>query len=355
VTRRPSRRAGRAWRSGVGPLLALLASCGAEAPSPAPPAPPALPPFTVRGRWADAHAIPYRVDDTGSPLAPGALAAAVRRAIELWCSDPQTGFVLDEDAPAVVFSWSPDGTDARGDDFGDDFGGDTGVARTGPVGPGCRVLFDASRDWDPASGGPSLERAAVHELGHVLGLDHVEAEGSAMHPQWQRASAVPGPGDRAGLRSLYGGGPDAPGDLRAGDLALRDVAPPGAADWTVFDTDGDGSDELLVWDTATDRGALTVYRFGPGPRLAGTDGPWLAIAGPGARLACGVDGSGRRVLDVRWPDGSSQRRVFDADGRLAGALGTSLAGEPWPRRTAGDLDGDGRPESVRLVQSPRSR
>lgn len=45
----------------------------------------------------------------------------------------------------------------------------------------------------------------MHELGHVVGLDHVDVKGELMQPEGERGIVDWGPGDRAGLASLGGG------------------------------------------------------------------------------------------------------------------------------------------------------
>jgi hypothetical protein len=239
----------------------------------------------------------------------------------------------------VLVTWEAEG-----------FGHDTSVARTTPVGPGCTVLVDAGREWTEAS----LFQAAVHELGHALGLGHTEDTAAVMHAQRETGRTQLGAADLAGLCSLYGGGSDGPGDLTVeGGPVLRRVAPPGRSDWTLFDTDGDGDDELLVWDlSSTGAGALTAYHFASGPRLERTVGPVLGVAGHGARVSLSAE-EGERALVVEWPDGpegTRVRRSFDEGGVLGEPETDRTPSAPtMPRRDRrdwGDLDGDGRPERV---------
>jgi hypothetical protein len=58
-------------------------------------------------------------------------------------------------------------------------------------------------------GRDQVRTVLLHELGHVLGLAHVEDRSELMHPEGQPGAATYGPGDRAGLARL-GQGPCAP-------------------------------------------------------------------------------------------------------------------------------------------------
>src|SRR5690606_32668210 len=72
------------------------------------------------------------------------------------------------------------------------------------------ILFNASYDWDVFSGvrpGVDFRRAALHELGHALGLDHEENELSIMAPNMSSVDKLQAD-DILGANTLYGG----PGD-----------------------------------------------------------------------------------------------------------------------------------------------
>lgn len=226
-------------------------------------------------------------------------------------------------------------------------------AHAGGVGEAGFVHFDADRDWDAAT----LERIALHEFGHALGLGHGDGPGSLLVADPGEEARALSPWELHGLHSLYGGGVDRPGDLVvSGGTRLRQVAPVGASDFAVFDTDLDGDDEVVVW--RTDRGGhgtVIAYHFAPSPgggqpggdaapRLVATTGPRIGMTGVGAevRFAEGRGEAGPVGLLVSvWPDGREDARAFDGSPPPAGFQGTSRA----PVRS-GDLDGDGRVETV---------
>jgi hypothetical protein len=170
--------------------------------------------------------------------------------------------------------------------------------------------------------------------------------------------ATPAMGDVAGVHSLYGGGVDGPGDVHlasaAGTCTLRRVAPVDRTRLGLFDTDGDGTSELLVLRTdPVGRGALMVYRFAAGPVLVATDGPWPGIAPIGLDTMFSVDADGRRWIITRTADGTLVRlRGFDERGRLVEpspsevmALDVEGLTDGWAVR--GDVDGDGKSEDLR--------
>jgi hypothetical protein len=316
-----------------------LASCG--------PPPPFQARFAVRGRVADRGALTVRIEPEGGPLDGRRFRAEIEEALSEWQATGCARFLpaTEGDPADVTFSWQRAAHGACVP-----FGADPGVAHTGPVAPGTFVHFDAGRDWERTL---SLRQAALHELGHVLGLDHSADEGAVMFPEPKPERARLAPSDLAGIHSLYGGGEPGAGDLEVvGALTLRRVAPRELADWTLFDTDGDGDQEVLVWRTdAAGHGALTVFSFAPGPSLAGTLGPLYGTVGPGLAPGFLVTEAGERLL-VLEPEGApAQARVFDRQGLPQVFAGVIPPRGPRSERLAerrGDLDGDGRPEVVRL-------
>ncbi|NOT30445.1 MAG: matrixin family metalloprotease [Planctomycetes bacterium] len=250
--------------------LALLTACGGEQPWQAR--------FAVRGRWAGEREIAFRIETDGGALAAEAFRQAVRDALADWqatgCARFHEARVGEEHE--LVFAWAAEEHGACVP-----FGTDPSIAHAGPVGPGTFVHFDAEREWD----GAGLRRAALHEVGHVLGLDHSPDECALMYPEPAEARSRLADSDLAAIHSLYGGGERSAADLSitraSGEhvLALHSVAPRGLTRWSAADTDGDGDAELLVW--RTDRpghAALWTYHFGPGPALERAVGPRYGAA-----------------------------------------------------------------------------
>lgn len=330
-------------------LLAGLVACspGSEAPTA-----PFQARFAVRGRWEGERVLRVHVEHEPGPLPRAELEAAVRAALEVWrAAGACEGSLVATRAEAnLVLGWR---RGAHGECV--PFGADPSVAHAGPVGPGSFVHLDAGRTW--REGELSLRHALLHELGHVLGLDHGPDEASVMYPEPRPTLGVPGRSDRAALRALYGvGADDMPGSLavRRADgtaaLVLPAVAPSGLVEFACFDTDGDGDAELLTWrvDGAPEAGgALWSFHFGPGPVLERTLGPLYGISSPGAELAFARNADGARWLVARSATGAARHLRLDASG-LPGAPEeeASVPEELLGASAEGDLDGDGRPETV---------
>lgn len=311
--------------------------------------------YTVRGRWEDPLGLTYRLEPDGGPVEPALFEELVEDAVAAWNA---TGLVHmrpapDGAEPHFSLRW---GAAASADDPGG-FGTDTSVAMTGRVEPGTFVAFDPDRPWLEAEGeGASFAQAALHELGHVLGLGHSSWSAALMYGAREFAGTEIGPADRAGLEALYGAGPGEPGDYVVDERVVARGTPAlDESSWALFDTDGDGDDELMVWShRPEDRLAWQAFHFARNAAgdivLARTVGPMSNVGG--ARVLGAVE-DGERFLFVERSPEVTVRLRFDTRGR---PLRAELADPPpFPRPAAqlvGDLDGDGTLEAMTRLGSP---
>ncbi|MFT5050224.1 MAG: hypothetical protein ACI8QZ_001623 [Chlamydiales bacterium] len=311
----------------------------------------ATPAYTVRGRWPDASRITYHIDDARrADLAPGQdLRASVERALQVWGAEPGVGFepATDIQGADILFSFEPSYHPGC-----TSFGKDTSVAHAGAPGAGTFVHFDAQRAWGTEH---SLDFAALHETGHVLGLDHTEHASSLMYVAAQEGQARFGDGERAGIASLYGGAMEAhPSDLwvRASDgqerVMLWRAAPPENTDFAVFDANGDGRDEVVVWRTdVAGAGILSLYFFNDHLDLVRTVGPLWGAVIPGSVVTLAHLPSGHRMLSCTAPGAAAVERGFDGRGLLTQVIPGARSSASRVAGRAGDLNGDGASETVR--------
>jgi hypothetical protein len=340
-------------------LLPFLGGCDSNAVDTPERVAPAA--FAIRGRQANPLTLTYAIAGNGEPEADRRLLAAIEAAAATWSESELVQFraAREDEIPTVTFSWE------RGE-HGEcsPFGIDGSIAHTGPMSDAMFTHLDAGRTWGPD--GDSMFVATLHELGHVLGLGH-SMDAESVMARDERHATIQWM-DWAGLHSLYGGDSDVAGSLRlqrqqangtwTTSCTLEGVAPAGITAWSLFDTDADGDDEVLVWRTdGVGHDDLMIYSFegssdGQGPRLLETRGPYLNLM-RGGEVFLEDMGEDRRFLIVRelGADLASIRvRQFEASGGLTKAtpdvvlaLQKAHANHDTPpvRRHEGDLDGDG--------------
>lgn len=228
--------------------------------------------------------------------------------------------------------------------------------------PGVQIALEPGIDLYPI---------ALHEIGHAIGLDHVDDPTQIMARFAGPLNRDLGAGDIEGARLLYGppferraptaGDVDADGfadllwqrsDPRQASVTLMKNGVPGpmvthgnalSADWRIrdlADLDGNGSADIL-W--RADAGQVVVWMMGGGGQLLG--GGQLAVnPGPSWRLVDAADMDRDRRADLLWQGQDGQVVVWKLNGQAiagGGALGLN-PGPAWRAEALADTDGDGR-------------
>ena len=172
-------------------------------------------------------------------------------------------------------------------------------------------------------------QTALHELGHAVGLDHVNDEQEIMNPYVVEGISALGTGDIAGLQFLYG----------AADMAQ-----------TVFN----GTDTGEIIDQSAATRDLTISGFAGNDRLTGGTGNDTLNGGVGADVLIGNSGADR-ITDSHGADtfnggnqgdmlsGFSGNNIFSGgagDDVILGGIGSDiLNGDTGNDIIAGDAFG----------------
>lgn len=180
------------------------------------------------GRWFDGRTTIY-IGIFGSDPDGAQFSAALQDAIDEWNERTPFRFVADSDYVNPCTGYSPSGTsfpngggDGRnGIDFGSSvcgnaFGPDTlaitlSLGQTGTLGfdyiAESDIIFNTRFDWSvydgPRRSRVDFRRVALHELGHVLGLNHERTAQAIMADRITDLDALTAD-DIAGATALYG-------------------------------------------------------------------------------------------------------------------------------------------------------
>jgi len=167
--------------------------------------------FAVSGcsYHAQARTLTYAFTALSSDLQSADQLRAVQAAFATWQTEIPIDFQLlaPNFSPRFRIGWAQ-GAHGDGADF-DGVGNTLAHAFFPPPCGGSHAgdfHFDDAETWADAAGGGvfDIESVALHEIGHLLGLEHTSIAGSVMFPTYQGQVRTLQSDDIAGIRSLYG-------------------------------------------------------------------------------------------------------------------------------------------------------
>ena len=258
--------------------------------------------------WSFAHH-PGALYSYDAAIDGAALQNLVRAAFEVWESVADIDFrEVASDAADVLLGW--DAFDGAGGTLAE-----TSWQYVEEITQHSEIAFDPAETWSTGGGAPGFDflAAAVHEIGHAIGLSHTDSAASVMYPQLHGAFASLPSADVATIQALYGASPLALGapiifngtigsDMVSGQSA-DDVLAGDAGNDVIHGGDGD---DILYGNEGDDR----LYGDGGHDCLYGGQDHDELYAGAGDDVVYG-----NRADDVLY-GGAGQDRLYgnqDAD------------------------------------------
>lgn len=164
--------------------------------------------YSFEDTFFDDLRIAARADSSDLPWSSASFLVAAEQAFETWASVADIEYLYDPDVSAadIVIGMETLGGTAIGmatTSFTPNFGSGFDTAFAG------LIELDADRAWSPdGESGFNFFNVFLHELGHVLGLDHPSGPGAANEAMYAFYTADEtislGPGDIEGIQLLYG-------------------------------------------------------------------------------------------------------------------------------------------------------
>lgn len=198
---------------------------------------------------------------------------AIREAFALWEAVADIDFVEVPDGNQTQLRLAFDSIDGRYGTVGQAYSSGTSDEHYNPQNPRfstdyAEIRFDLAEVWTAVPGdgrATNFLTVAIHEIGHAIGLGHVDDPNSIMHPTSNDPLTKPGPGDVAGVRLIYGpaGGGGAPGPGIIDLFTSNPTTAKGLA--AAYDTLLGGVPNEAGFVSLIKAALTTNYGAGPGP------------------------------------------------------------------------------------------
>ncbi|MGY1617387.1 matrixin family metalloprotease [Geodermatophilus sp. SYSU D00691] len=309
--------------------------------------------FVLRGCSYTTADLTYRFINATGDISGADEQPAIRRAFDTWSSALCGVRFVERTSGPVHFEigWFT-GDHADGSPF-DGVGNTLAHAFYPPPCGGANagdMHFDEAETWSLTgnTGTFDLETVALHEIGHLLGLDHSQVTGSVMFPTYGGVRRGLTQDDVDGIRRLY------PVLCRRGDSAssagfVAEIAAARHRRRQVVTAvrAQDGTLKLIGWSIAADGG---ITRTGDSGSQAGA-ATSLAIARSttGSRFVTACRDGGGRLLLISWDvddAGSTFTRLADSGNAAGEASLVRVVATRADRFVTACRAGDGRLELI---------